>query len=208
MCDEGNKHCSGERTGCTQTGPYAKKAFIRLRTGYGIAYTAYDGDQTKTDCQYLQLMSPQKDNLIRGPHVLHMQERAHGPGQVFLRAGGDYIITLMIRWLRLSGVEKDNPSDKMEFVSKNKLVSVKDVYYNKCGTAVFWADDYVFLLAGQDCQDENGNGQPCVYPVAYCANQYQSLFGQQRVLEHQKEFLFRQIDSQLIHVKELLVILN
>ncbi len=165
MIDEGNKQCSPEREGCAKPGAYATKALVRLKTGYGIAATFYDGDQTKTDQQYLQLLSPQKDNLVRGPHLLHMQETANGPGQVFVRAGGDYVVYSYDKFVEVVGDEKDNPSDKMEFVSRHKLVSVKEVYYNRAGTQVFQSDDYIFLLAGKDCQDEDGKAQPCVYPV-------------------------------------------
>lgn len=164
--DDTNKQASPDRAGCGKPGPYAKKAFVRLRSGYGITVTLSDSnDQTKTDAQYFQIMSPQKDNLVRGPHVLHMQEKANGPGQVFLRAGGDYIAYSYDKFVEVVGDEKDNPSDKMEFISRNKLVSVKDVYYNRAGTHVFWSDDYIFLLAGKDCEGSDGEGQPCVYPV-------------------------------------------
>ena len=172
--DDTNKQCSGDRVGCTKTGAYSQRAMIRLRSGYGITVTLCDyNDQTKTDAQYFQIMSPQKDNLIRGPHLLHMQERPQGPGQVFLRAGGDYIVYSYDKFVEVVGEEKDNPSDKMEFISRHKLVSVKDVYYNRAGTHVFWADDYIFLLAGKDCdsQDPNGGGQPCVYPVVVACQQ-------------------------------------
>jgi Type VI secretion system/phage-baseplate injector OB domain len=171
FCDDGNRQCSGDRSGCAKTGPYAKNAFVKLRSGYGIGVTLFDGDQTKTDQQYFQIMSPQKDNLTRGPHVLHMQETANGPGQVFLRAGGDYIVYSYDKFVEVVGVEKDNPADKMEFISRHKLVSVKDVYYNRCGTGVFWADDYIFLLAGKGCDGVDGSEQPCVYPVVVAFQQ-------------------------------------
>jgi hypothetical protein len=171
FCDNTNQQCSDPRVGCAKTGAYAKKAFIKLRSGYGLSLIMADNnDQQKTDQQYIQLMSPQKDNLTRGPHVLQMQEIADGPGQVFLRSGGDYIVYSYDQFVEVVGEEKDNPSDKLEFISNNKIVSVSNVYYNRCKTCVFWADDYIFLLAGRDIPpDENnvevGNGQPTIYPV-------------------------------------------
>lgn len=166
MSDNGNVQCSNERAGCSKPGAYANRAFVRLRSGYGVGITLADNyDQTKTDQQYLQLLSPQKDNLTRGPHMMHMQERAQGPGQIFLRAGGDYIVQTYDEMVEVVGDEKDNPSDKMEFISKRKILSVKDTYYNKAKTHVFWADDYIFLLAGKDCEDDDGNGEPCAFPV-------------------------------------------
>jgi len=173
LCDNTNKQCSDIRRGCEKGGPYAKKAFVRIRSGYGLTMTFADADdQTKTDQQYIQIMSPQKDNLIRGPHVFHMQEKADGPGQVFLRAGGDYIVYSYDQFVEVVGEEKDNPSDKMEFISRNKLVSVRNVYYNKSGTHVFWADDYIFLLAGRDIPNGPvGKGDPVIYPVCVAYEQ-------------------------------------
>lgn len=165
MCDKGNKQSSDERVGCAVPGSYANEAFVRLRSGYGIAITMCDYyDQTKTSQQYFQIMSPQKDNLTRGPHMLHMQEKADGAGQIFLRAGGDYITYTYDKMVEVVGEETDNPSDKMEFISRHKLVSVKNLYYNKAGRHLLWADDYIILAAGKDC-DVNGNPNPCVYPV-------------------------------------------
>jgi hypothetical protein len=163
--DESNQQCSPVRDGCAKPGPYSKKAFIRMRSGYGLQLMMNDAQsQMKTDSQYLQLLAPQKDNIQRGPHVLHMQERATGSGQIFLRAGGDYIVYSYDHMVEVVGGD-ENPSNKLEFVSKMKVVSVKDVYYNKAKTHVFWADDYVFLLAGKDCAEDDGSSGTCVYPV-------------------------------------------
>jgi hypothetical protein len=167
--DDSNQQCSAERDGCTKTGAYSKKAFIRMRSGYGITLLMNDANnQMKTDQQYFQVMCPQTDNLQRGPHILHMQERPTGAGQIFLRAGGDYIVYSYDNMVEVVGDEKDNPSNKMEFVSNMKLVSVKDVYYNRAKTHCFWADDYIFLLAGKDCAknpDDPASQGTCVYPV-------------------------------------------
>ncbi len=166
--DDTNRQCDSDRKGCAKPGPYAKRAFIRMRSGYGLTFTMCDfNDQTKTDAQYIQLMAPQKDNLVRGPHVLHMQERKQGPGQIFLRAGGDYIVYSYDKMVEVVGEEKDNPSDKIELISKNKLVSVKDVYYNRNNTTVFWADKYIFLLTGQDVAENT----PTIYPVCVAFQQ-------------------------------------
>lgn len=168
MVDNTNQQCSDERVGCAKVGPYAQKAFIRLRTGYGTSITMADNNsQTKTDQQYLQLMAPQKDNLVRGPHVLHMQERANGKGQFFIRAGGQYITYSYDEAVEVVGETENNPTDKLEFISRHKIVSVDQVYYNRCGTSVTWADDYIFLLTGKSCGDQSGlsAGAPCIYPV-------------------------------------------
>ena len=176
--DDGNQQSSPVRDGCAKPGAYSKKAFVRLRSGYGLQLLMSDAqDQQKTDQQYIQLQAPQKDNLQRGPHMLHMQERPTGAGQIFLRAGGDYIVYSYDSMVEVVGDYNENPSNKLEFVSNMKVVSVKDVYYNKAKTHCFWADDYIFLLAGKDCAEtgDAGDASPntqgtCVYPVVVAHN--------------------------------------
>lgn len=180
MVDDGNQQCSPDRDCGGKPGAYANKAFVRLRSGYGIQILMNDANtQQKTDQQYFQIMSPQKDNLQRGPHMLHMQERPTGAGQIFLRAGGDYVVYSYDDMVEVVGDYSENPSNKLEFVSKMKVVSVKDVYYNRAKTHCFWADDYIFLLAGNDCANDGGSppedAKPgsqgtCVYPVVVAYN--------------------------------------
>lgn len=174
MVDDGNQQCSKDRQGCGKPAARANKAFVRLRSGYGITLTMNDAySQTNTDQQYFQVLCPQKDNTERGPHILHMQEQPTGPGQVFLRAGGDFIVHSYDNMVEVVGVTNDahdtHLANKLEFVSNRKIVSVGDYYYSTAKTHLFWSDDYIFLLAGQDCkeldeEDEEVRG-PCVYPV-------------------------------------------
>lgn len=173
FCDAENLQCSETRQGCAKTGPYATRAFIRMRSGYGLSLIMADNNsQQKTDQQYIQLLAPQRDNLVRGPHVLMMQEIAAGPGQIFLRSGGDYIVYSYDQFVEVVGEEKDNPSDKLEFISNNKIVAVSNVYYNRNKTTVFWADDYIFLLAGRDIPaGPIGQGNPTIYPVCVAFQQ-------------------------------------
>jgi hypothetical protein len=79
------------------------------------------------------------------------------------------------------GDEKDNPSNKLEFVSNMKVVSVKDVYYNKAKTHCFWAEDYIFLLAGKDCATGEGPGAEgtCVFPVVVARSPIPDFISQQ-----------------------------
>jgi hypothetical protein len=163
--DAGNRQASPERSGCAKTGPWANRAFVRLKTGYGISVMLNDGnDQKKTDGQYFQIKCPQKDNAQRGFHTLMMQEKPNGPGQIYLRAGGNLIVQsydTMTTTVGLNG----NIADSIEYVSGKKVVNVKDVYYNRSKTHVFWSDDHIFLAAGKDGEDANGNPAPTVYPV-------------------------------------------
>ena len=174
LSDAGNEQCSPKRSGCGKPTARANKAFVRIRSGYGLTLTMNDAySQTNTDQQYIQLMAPQTDNLERGPHILHMQEQPDGPGQVFLRAGGDFIVHSYDNMVEVVGVDNDahdkHLANKLEFVSNRKIVSVGDYYYSTAKTHLFWSDDYIFLLAGQDCTELNDDGNevsgPCVYPV-------------------------------------------
>ena len=70
MIDAGVPQCSDVRKGCAEGIAEATEAFIRLRSGYGIQFFISDGSSQKnTNQQYLEILSPQKDNITRGPHV-------------------------------------------------------------------------------------------------------------------------------------------
>jgi hypothetical protein len=68
----------------------AKKAFVRIRSGYGLEILMKDeNSQEQTVQQHIQLFCRKKDNKDRGPHIHRYQESPSGPGLVFLRAGGN-----------------------------------------------------------------------------------------------------------------------
>ncbi len=169
MVDDGNMQCSMPRMGCAQADNMAKNAFIRLRSGYGLEIRMSDDfSQQKTQQQYIEILSPQKDNITRGPHILHMQEVPDGPGQVFLRSGGDYINMCYDSSFEVVGDVDNNPSDKIEYVTRSKIMYTKETYFNKCGIHCVFADEYVLLLARNACQGSGTSGTgcgPCMYPV-------------------------------------------
>jgi hypothetical protein len=163
---DGLKICSDVRKGCKEGDNTAKNAFIRLRTGYGIEIRMQDDhSQQNTDRQYFEILSPQKDNTQRGPHVIHMQEQPEGPGQVYIRSGGDYINMCYDNSFEVVGDIEENPGDKVEYVTRSKIMYTKDLYYNKSGLHCFFADQYILLLARDACMDPSGNCGPCMYPV-------------------------------------------
>jgi hypothetical protein len=143
----------------------AKKAFVQIRSGYGLEiHMGDDNDQQETDKQYIQILAPQKDNKQRGPHIERFQERPTGPGQIFLRAGGDYIVSTYDNQFSIIGEPDENPSDKIEYITRNKIVFAEETYYNKNARTIIFADEFIALLANYDC--EGGDGPtPCVYPV-------------------------------------------
>ena len=110
----------------------ATKALVRIRSGYGITITMNDAySQTKTDQQYFQIMSPQTDNTERGPHILHMQERATGPGQIFLRSGGNLVVHSYDDMVEVVGVDDAShvgtKLTSFEFVTNKKIVNIGDL---------------------------------------------------------------------------------
>ena len=121
--------------------------------------------QQSTDRQFIQITAPQKDNADRGPHLMRFQERESGPGQIFLRAGGDYIISTNDFLIEEVG-DEDNPSDKITVVSRNKLVKSEKFYLNLAELHLFVAKKFVVLLAGEDCDQEDSDEKgPCIGQV-------------------------------------------
>lgn len=167
MIDEENEQASPCRTEGGVPIPKAKKAFVRLRTGYGLEFTMRDDNsQEETQTQHIQIFCPQKDNEDRGPHIMRFQERASGPGQVFLRAGGDYVCSTYDSHVTMVGDKDENPSNKITVVSKNTIISTEEFYYNVADVHAFLADQVILLMAGKDCKPVEGDEcGPCVWPV-------------------------------------------
>jgi intein/homing endonuclease len=164
MVDETNEQCAPCRMEGGVPIPKAKKAFVRIRTGYGLEMTYNDDySQEETQQQFIQIFCPQKDNTERGPHIHRYQEAPSGPGLVFLRVGGNYIVSTYDNHVTVVGDEEKNPSDLIEVVTKTNLVYTKDVYVNVTDKLhLFYAKEIILLLAGQDCPDpQSGASGPC-----------------------------------------------
>ena len=104
----------------------------------------------------------------RGPHIERFQERPTGPGQIFLRAGGDYIVSTYDNQFSIIGEPDENPSDKIEYITRNKIVFAEETYFNKNAKTIIFADEFIALLANYDCAHSSGESEdctPCVYPV-------------------------------------------
>lgn len=156
MVDETNEQCAPCRMEGGVPIAKAKKAFVRIRTGYGLEMSYNDDhSQEKTEEQFIQIFCPQKDNTERGPHIHRYQEAPTGPGLVFLRVGGNYIVSTYDNHITVVGDEERNPSDLIEIVTKINLVYTKDVYLNVTDKLhLFYAKEMILLLAGQDCLDD------------------------------------------------------
>lgn len=177
--DETNEHCGPCRKEAGYSPvPKSKKAFVKIRSGYGLEMMYHDdNEQEKTVKQYIQIFAPQKDNKVRGPHIERFQEKPSGPGLIFLRAGGNYIIMTYDNKIEIIGDEKENPSNKIEYITKLKLVYTKDLYVNVTEKMhVFLAKERILLMAGCDCKGKEYNKMcdavcgPCVGPVLVYAN--------------------------------------
>lgn len=172
MMDEDNEQTLMPRQEGNEPVSKAKKAFIKLKSGYGIEFKIEDDNsQEKTVAQRMQFFCPQKDNTDRGPHIMRFQERPSGPGQILLRSGGDYITMTYDDHIEVVGDKEKNPSNKISIVSKNKIVSTEKVYINLAETHVFLAKKQILLLAGEDCPPQGGGKcQPCPAQVVVYQN--------------------------------------
>lgn len=136
----------------------ANKAFILLRSGYGLQLRMDDSfSQENTEQQYIQLLAPQRDNTERGPHQMVFQEKPEGPGLVMLRAGGVYYRSSFDDAIEVVGDENNpEPANKFVQVTGSYIVDVDDYYFNHNDLTIFQAEKYVILFAGRDCP-EPGN---------------------------------------------------
>lgn len=152
----------------------AKKAFVKIRTGYGLEILMKDeASQEETQRQHIQIFCPQYDNKERGPHIHRYQEAPSGPGLVFLRVGGNYVAMTYDNHITVVGDFEKNPSNLIELVSKVNFVYTKDVYINVSDQLhLFYNPNVILLLAGEECGGGNGNNgcdcggsNPCVGPI-------------------------------------------
>ena len=150
MCDHMNAQCAPCRTdGGTPTNA-ATKAYIQIRSGYGLEMRYNDDfSQRTTQQQWIQITHPQcagdSDefcNRERGPHFLRFQGRPKGQaGVVFLRAGGHAIRSTYDMDIVLVGDKENNPSDKFTWVSKQFITSVEDIHFRYTGELhIFFAE--------------------------------------------------------------------
>lgn len=168
MLDEENEQASPPRKEGGTPVAKAKKGVVRMRTGYGLEFTMADeSSQEETDEQNIQIFCPQKDNSERGPHIMRFQEKKDGPGQVFLKVGGDYICYTHDNHMTIVGDVENNPSDKITSVSGNTVIQSKEAYYNQADIHVLESEQAILLMAGKECKpiDPEDGCQPCVWPV-------------------------------------------
>ena len=190
LCDETNKQKSPDRAEGGAPVPRANKAYILIRSGYGLLMKFSDDfDQVTTQRQKITIMNPQCHcsdegdtpclddldvacNKKHGPHIFEMLAAPNpNPGQVLLRVGGNYIIVTTENMITQVGDKERNPSNKITVVSKNYINETEKLYYNHADKHIFFAEDKIFLLAGRDCPPDPESEeackecQPCVFPI-------------------------------------------
>jgi hypothetical protein len=187
MIDNLNEQCGEARKEGGTPNNKAKKAFVKIRTGYGLemAFNDYDrendkeGSQEKTINQYIQIFCPHTDNKERGPHIMRFQEKEDGPGQVYLKVGGDYICQTYDQHVTTVGDIEKNPSNRILNVSQHNLVETEEVHFHKAKVHVIQAEEVGLFLAGSgDCKPsgeafdaasaagaEFDDCGPCAWPV-------------------------------------------
>ena len=192
MSDNENKQCGPPRAEGGTPKPRATKAFVLIKTGYGLSMRFGDDfDQVETQQQDITITNPQchcnetddvapcledfdpKCNKKHGAHIHKYLAAPHPePGLVWLRVGGNYVINTTENMLTTVGDKETNPSNKTVIVSKDYIIEVEKLYFNHADRHVFFAEDKIFLMAGRDCPPDEDGGQggcqecgPCVYPV-------------------------------------------
>lgn len=155
----------------------ATKAYVRLKTGYGLQLLMRDDNsQQDTQRQFIELLAPHKDNC-HGPHILRMQEEfPDAPGLVFLRCGGYFYGCSIREWIEVVGVPEDSEKSECDFkaskvtvVTEHDIHDTENVYVYLSQIEFHHAKEFIILAAGCDCpapeNDRCGTTGPCVYPV-------------------------------------------
>lgn len=183
MIDHMNLQCSPKRKEGGTPVSKATKAYIQIRSGYGLEMRFNDDNsQQTTQQQWIQIMNPQcadpqtddkcnscNTNDCRGPHILRFQGRPKGqPGVVFLRAGGHSVRQTYDMDVVLVGDKEKNPADKFTYCSKKHIRVSEDVDFRYSGELhILFAEKQILLMAGRDCPPPPGKKckGPCLYNV-------------------------------------------
>jgi hypothetical protein len=158
MSDEGNEQCGPCRVEGGVPVAKAKKAFVKIRTGYGLEMSFNDdynqGDKSET--QNIQIFTPNKQNT-KGPHIMRFQDApGNSSGLVFLRVAGNYFCITVDNHITVVGTEEE-PASSIQYVTKYNVVYTKDAYVNVTERShLFIAKDKILLLAGRDCPPPEG----------------------------------------------------
>jgi hypothetical protein len=208
MADVDNLQCMARKEGGVPENS-ATNAYVKLRTGYGLELMMADFNTQEQDCQrqFIRLFCPQY-NVCSGPHFIRMQEDPAG-GQIQVRAGGDYFLSTSMDYYAVIGADDVSaptgfnapinqgniptewsqfcvggcmgPRNWITIVSRHSFHASCGVYYNVAETHFFLAKERIYLLAGEDVNDPDGEGcGPSMYPV--CVLQGNRIVASTRVM--------------------------
>ncbi len=150
MVDDGNEQDIPLRKAGGVPINRSKAAYVNLRSGGGLQLMLNDGlSQTETADQFAYLYVPQNSNPERPGHMLRMQARANGPGQVSLTVGGNYICQTYDKHETVVG-SNAMPSDKITKVHKNDIHSTNGSHIHTAKEHRLISLDPIQLLAGDD----------------------------------------------------------
>jgi hypothetical protein len=159
MSDEGNEQCGPCRVEGGVPVAKAKKAFVKIRTGYGLEMSFNDDNNQgdTSDTQNIKIFTPNKKNT-KGPNLMIFQDApGNSSGLVFLRVAGNYVCITVDNHLTVVGDEEKEPASSIQYVTKYNLVYTKDAYINVTERShLFIAKDKILLLAGRDCPPPEG----------------------------------------------------
>lgn len=178
MSDYTNEQSSPERSEGGVPVNKAKQAYVRLRSGYGLQLLMRDDNsQEESDGQFIELLSPHKDNCF-GPHIFRMQEAPpESPGIVFLRCGGYFYGKSLKDWIEVVGDPEEGcgtAASKVTQITEHDIHVTEKAYVYLSDLEYHQANQFIILAAGRDCEpvDPDEDLQPCIYPVVVTRPRY------------------------------------
>jgi len=181
MVDETNDQKSPARSAGGAPNNKATKAYVVLRTGYGLQLLMRDDNSQddESEHQFIELMAPQKKNDHK-PHIFGMYESPpDDPGLVFLRAGGFFVGMSVREWIEVVGGDgPESPSSKITKVTEHDIHDTDKYYIYLSDFEFHHAEQYIVLAAGRDCPPAKPGGEnlPCLHAVIVSKSPWQCPF--------------------------------
>lgn len=162
MADDTNEQSSPARKNGGEPQNRSNKAFVKIRTGYGLEMSFNDDSNQETmDKQYIRIYCPRKGATEGGPHIHRYQES--DPALIFLRSGGYHIKSTYKDDISIIGDFDGTTANKIEIISGEKTVYAKNYINISDEQHFFLAKQQIFLLAGRDCPTPGSSDKtPCV----------------------------------------------
>lgn len=136
----------------------AKSAQVILASGYGtMLMFKDDNSQQETKTQTMILRNPCKENERRSHELIMQQKNNTDDGAVVMRSGGVYVEATRASNIEVVGDEDiEGEAHKVVKVKDHHLHVAERVYFNQNDITFFKAKQYIFLGAGEDCDNDSG----------------------------------------------------